>query len=98
MAVSRQDLVNWLQHQIAEQKRIDVATSGSSTYPDVPATSVSSKDTSSEPEVQLLLPIDAKKRGARVKQLLLDRGNTDNIRPSANFIDPYFSVRKGWAH
>lgn len=77
-AVSRQDLISWLQHQIAEQKRIDLATSGSSAYPDVLTAPVPSKDASSIPEVQLILPVEAKKRGGRVKQILLDRGNTDN--------------------
>ncbi|KAG2126151.1 kinase-like domain-containing protein [Suillus cothurnatus] len=58
--VSRQDLVGWLQHQIAEQKRVDLATSGSSAYPDTLTVPAPSKDTSA-PEKK------------HVKQLLLDR-------------------------
>ncbi|KAG0696775.1 hypothetical protein DFH29DRAFT_949716 [Suillus ampliporus] len=70
--VSRQDLVGWLQHQIAEQKRIDLATSGSSAYPDALPVPVLSKDASAS-EVQLLLPVDTKKQRKHVKQILLDR-------------------------
>jgi translation initiation factor 2-alpha kinase 4 len=70
--VSRQDLVGWLQHQIAEQKRVDLATSGSSAYPDTLTAPVPSKDASA-PEVQLVLPVDTKKQKKHVKQILLDR-------------------------
>jgi translation initiation factor 2-alpha kinase 4 len=78
VSVSRQDLVGWLQHQIAEQKRVDLATSGSSAYPEVLVVPVPSKDSSSTPEVQLILPVDAKKQRKQVKQILLDRGNIDD--------------------
>ena len=80
--VSRQELVPWLQNQIAEQKRIDIATSG------VPVVSHSihsihniqhppagGKDTL---DLQLLLPTDAKKQRKQVKQLFLDRGEFHN--------------------
>ncbi|KAG1908872.1 kinase-like domain-containing protein [Suillus fuscotomentosus] len=70
--VSRQDLVGWLQHQIAEQKRVDLATSGSSAYPDTLTIPAPSKDASA-PEVQLILPVDTKKQKKHVKQILLDR-------------------------
>ncbi|KAG2365174.1 kinase-like domain-containing protein [Suillus spraguei] len=70
--VSRQDLVGWLQHQIAEQKRVDLATSGSSAYPDILTVPVPSKDASA-PEIQLILPVDTKKQKKHVKQILLDR-------------------------
>ncbi|KAG2137935.1 kinase-like domain-containing protein [Suillus clintonianus] len=70
--VSRQDLVGWLQHQIAEQKRVDLATSGSSAYPDALTVPVPSKDASAL-EVQLILPVDTKKQKKSVKQMLLDR-------------------------
>ncbi|KAG1849257.1 kinase-like domain-containing protein [Suillus subluteus] len=70
--VSRQDLVGWLQHQIAEQKRVDLATSGSSAYPDTLVVPVPSKDASA-PEVHLILPVDTKKQKKHVKQMLLDR-------------------------
>lgn len=75
--VSRQDLVGWLQHQIAEQKRVDLATSGSSAYPDALTVPVPSKDASA-PEVQLILPVDTRKQKKHVKQILLDRGNANH--------------------
>lgn len=72
--VSRQDLVGWLQQQIAEQKRIDASTSGTVGYPAVVPASFGGKDTSSSGDVQLLLPADTKKHRKQVKQILLDRG------------------------
>jgi translation initiation factor 2-alpha kinase 4 len=56
-----------------------LATSGSSAYPDVLTAPASSKDASTAPEVQLILPIDAKKQRKQVKQIFLDRGNTDEV-------------------
>jgi eukaryotic translation initiation factor 2-alpha kinase 4 len=73
--VSRQQLVPWLQNQIAEQKRIDIATSGapvvSHSIHSIQHPPTSGKDTS---DLQLLLPQDAKKQRKQVKQLFLDRG------------------------
>ncbi|KAH7905298.1 kinase-like domain-containing protein [Hygrophoropsis aurantiaca] len=71
--VSRQDLVSWLQLQIAEQKRIDASTSGASVYPEAVPIAVPSKDLGSPLDVQLVLPVDAKKQRKQVKQILLDR-------------------------
>jgi translation initiation factor 2-alpha kinase 4 len=56
---------------------VDLATSGSSAYPDTLTVPAPSKDTSA-PEVQLILPVDTKKQKKHVKQLLLDRGNADS--------------------
>lgn len=75
--VSRQELVPWLQNQIAEQKRIDIATSGapvvSHSIHSIQHPPASGKDTS---DLQLLLPTDAKKQRKQVKQLFLDRGKS----------------------
>ena len=76
-AVSRQELVPWLQNQIAEQKRIDIATSGapvvSHSIHSIQHPPASGKDTS---DLQLLLPADTKKQRKQVKQLFLDRGRS----------------------
>jgi translation initiation factor 2-alpha kinase 4 len=74
-AVSRQELVGWLQHQIAEQKRLDIPTAGAPSIlaevaPDVIP---SVKDTTALSDVQLLLP-DSKKRGKQVKQIFAEKG------------------------
>ncbi|EKM74744.1 hypothetical protein AGABI1DRAFT_109872 [Agaricus bisporus var. burnettii JB137-S8] len=72
--LSRQELVGWLQHQIAEQKRADLATSAAPSIPEVGASgSLTSKDVSISPDIQLVLPVDAKKQRKQVKQLFLDR-------------------------
>lgn len=71
--VSRQELVGWLQQQIAEQKRADLATS----FVPIVAETIGvlpPKDVSISPDVQLILPIDSKKQRKQVKQLFLDRG------------------------
>ena len=72
--VSRQELVGWLQQQIAEQKRIDGATAGAPSVlaeaaPDV---LLSVKDTALS-DVQLLLP-DSKKRPKQLKHIFGDKG------------------------
>jgi len=64
-----------LQHQIAEQKRVDGATAGAPTIlaevaPDVlPAV----KDISTQSDVQILLP-DPKKRSKQAKHIFADKG------------------------
>ncbi|KIN99309.1 hypothetical protein M404DRAFT_155391 [Pisolithus tinctorius Marx 270] len=69
--VSRQDLVGWLQQQIAEQKRIDSSTSGATSYPDILHTSLSG-GTSSGSDVHLVLPVDTKKQRKHLR-ILLDK-------------------------
>ncbi|KAI6125176.1 kinase-like domain-containing protein [Pisolithus croceorrhizus] len=69
--VSRQDLVSWLQQQIAEQKRVDSSTSGATNYPDVLHASLSG-GTSSGNDVHLVLPVDTKKQRKHVR-ILLDK-------------------------
>ncbi|KAI6046986.1 kinase-like domain-containing protein [Pisolithus marmoratus] len=69
--VSRQDLVGWLQQQIAEQKRVDSSTSGATDHPDILHTSLSG-GTSSGSDVHLVLPVDTKKQRKHVR-ILLDK-------------------------
>ena len=71
--MSRQELVGWLQHQIADQKRVDATTSGAQnhlleTAPNFPVI----KDTAVIPEVHLVLP-DQKKQRKPVRQIFLDK-------------------------
>jgi hypothetical protein len=71
--VSRPELVPWLQEQIAEQKRIDAETSGTSvlSHSQGPARS---KTSGPMPDVQLVLPGDARKQRKQTKQIFLDKG------------------------
>ncbi|KAG6906507.1 hypothetical protein DXG01_013561 [Tephrocybe rancida] len=72
--LTRQELVGWLQHEIAEQKRIDLATSGAPIVSDPGAQSLPTKDPAVTSNVQLLLPpTDLKKQRKHVKQLFEDR-------------------------
>ncbi|KAG6864912.1 hypothetical protein C0991_006441 [Blastosporella zonata] len=72
--LTRQELVWWLQHEIAEQKRIDLATSGAPIISDPSAQSLPTKDLTATSSVQLLLPpTDLKKQRKHVKQLFYDR-------------------------
>ncbi|KAJ7220218.1 kinase-like domain-containing protein [Mycena pura] len=70
--LTRQELIGWLQQQIAEQKKIDASTSGALRFTDV-GTAVPSKDVAGASGVQLLLPVDIKKQRKQVKQLFMDR-------------------------
>jgi translation initiation factor 2-alpha kinase 4 len=72
--VSRAELVGWLQHQIAEQKRIDLSTYGTGAAWESTPTASSSKDAMATPDVQLVLPADVKKQRRSVKHMLNDRG------------------------
>lgn len=74
MSVSRQELVGWPHNQIAEQKRLDAATSGAPMLIDGPHIPLPSKETAISSNIQLLLPVDAKKQRKQVKQLFYDRG------------------------
>ncbi|PFH46932.1 hypothetical protein AMATHDRAFT_7250 [Amanita thiersii Skay4041] len=72
--LSKQELVGWLQHQIAEQKRVDVSTSGAPMLSDATSSSLPVKEMlPPSSDVQLLLPLDTKKQRKHVKQLFLDR-------------------------
>ncbi|KDR70022.1 hypothetical protein GALMADRAFT_255390 [Galerina marginata CBS 339.88] len=70
--LSRQELVSWLQHQIADQKRVDATTSGTPTLPETSANLPVIKDTAIVPDVQLVLP-DPKKQRKQVKQIFLEK-------------------------
>ena len=70
--VARHDLVPWLQERIAEQKKIDAATSGvERPLQDISQLSAAPPNTR---DVQLLLPGDIKKGKAGPKQMFSDRG------------------------
>jgi translation initiation factor 2-alpha kinase 4 len=74
-SVTRQELIGWLQQQIAEQKRVDLATAGAPRFSDtLPAHPLPTKEMPASSDVQLLLPVDIKKQRKQVKQLFLDRG------------------------
>lgn len=73
--MSKQELVGWLQQQIAEQKRIDLSTSGRLISAEGTLSNVPPKEmVSPSSDVQLILPVDTKKQRKHVKQLFLDRG------------------------
>ena len=76
--MSRQELVSWLQHQIAEQKRGDIASSsftpnaseGTSNNHNVPTV----KENAGMSDLVVVLPGDAKKQRKQTKQILRERG------------------------
>ena len=72
-AVLHQELVGWLQQQIAQQKWADLATSSVLMVAENIGV-LPPKEVSISPDVQLILPIDTKKQRKQVKQLFLDRG------------------------
>ena len=69
-SVAKQELVSYLQREIAEQKRIDAAMSGA---PRISEDSQVPKDSVTPPKIHMVLPADAKKR-KQTKQLYTDRG------------------------
>ncbi|KAG5641706.1 hypothetical protein DXG03_004410 [Asterophora parasitica] len=84
--VSRQELVGWLQHEIAEQKRIDLATSGAPIVADSSSLPLPAKDVSVTSGVQLLLPpTDTKKQRKHVKQLFHDRAFETGVELKSAF-------------
>lgn len=72
--VSRPELVPWLQEQVAEQKRIDAETSGTGFLSEHSRGPARSKWSGPAPEVQLLLPGDARKQRKQTKQIFLEKG------------------------
>ncbi|KAJ3566582.1 hypothetical protein NP233_g6910 [Leucocoprinus birnbaumii] len=93
--LSRQELVGWLQQQIAEQKRVDLATSAAPVLADsISGGATQSRDISIPSDVQLILPIDAKKQRKSVKQLFLDRafGTAMGVRSSMQSGMPTIAV------
>ena len=72
--MSRAELVPFLQQQIAEQRRIDMSIAGTPNIAEGPSTAVLGKETAGAPDVQLVLPGDAKKQRKFTKQMFLDRG------------------------
>jgi hypothetical protein len=78
--VSRPDLVPWLQEQIAEQKRIDAETSGTTILPDNLQGPARSKICGPKVDVQLVLPGDVRKQRKQTKQLFLEKGENSTVR------------------
>jgi hypothetical protein len=75
LLVSRPELVPWLQEQIVEQKRIDAGTSGTTTLPPEHSHGLArSKSSGPIPDVQLVLPGDARKQRKQTKQIYLEKG------------------------
>jgi len=75
--VSRQDLPNWLLHQLAEQKRVDLATAGvgTATLTDLQTSSnlPAPKEAPSAVDIQILLPPEGihKKQRKQTKQIYM---------------------------
>jgi len=78
----------WLQQQIAEQKRIDAVHVQVRPFLQSRRPPCYPRRTRDMPEVQLVLPGDAKKQRSRRKQMFLDRG----AQP------PFFAYTKGLTH
>lgn len=84
LSVSFQELVPWLQHAIAEQKRLDAQTSGAPMITEhMPVPSGSSKDGFAAPDVHVVLP-DPKKQRKQTKQIVLDKGMSLIISAECN--------------
>lgn len=67
-------MVGWLQHQIADQKRLDVSMSGTAiALPETSPNLSIMKDTATLPDVHLVLP-EGKKQSKSHKQIRLDKG------------------------
>lgn len=69
--MAKQDLVSYLQREIAEQKRVDAAMSGAPRISE--DSQVPKESTTTAPKIHMILPADAKKR-KQTKQLYTDRG------------------------
>lgn len=82
--LSKHELVSWLQHQIAEQKRVDMTTSGAPLLSDNHQTVSINKEPAPTSSIQLVLPADMKKQRKNVKQIFQDRAfeTAEEIRGS----------------
>ncbi|KAL1746128.1 hypothetical protein HDZ31DRAFT_81443 [Schizophyllum fasciatum] len=91
--LSRSELVPWLQQQIAEQKRIDLATSGTPVFSEAQLPAIT-KEPAMQQDLQLLLPVDTKKQRKHVKQLFTDRAfeTSMKIKTSAQTGMPTLAV------
>ncbi|KAH8114389.1 kinase-like domain-containing protein [Phellopilus nigrolimitatus] len=83
--VSKLDLIPWLQHQIAEQKKNDLASSGvTGLSSEISSSSITSiKENNNSLDVQLILPgegTNLKKQRKATKQLFLDRAYEKRMR------------------
>jgi translation initiation factor 2-alpha kinase 4 len=80
-SVSRQELVSWLQHQIAEQKRIDATTSGAPALNEPSLHVPVIKDTATNPLVQVILTDPKKQRKSNTKSLFENKGPFPSPHP-----------------
>uniref|UniRef100_A0A0W0FQ29 non-specific serine/threonine protein kinase n=1 Tax=Moniliophthora roreri TaxID=221103 RepID=A0A0W0FQ29_MONRR len=73
--VSSPDLVSWLQHEIAEQKRIDLTTAEAPLFSHRlgDSTSGASHLVNNQVDVQSILSHDTKKQRKQVRQILMER-------------------------
>ena len=97
-SVSRPELVPWLQEQIAEQKRIDAETSGTVILSEHSQGPARSKRSGPIPDVQLLLPGDARKQRKQTKQIFLEKGENclvDWAFPDARSFSPGTAFEMG---
>ena len=73
-SVSKLELVSWLQHQIAEQKRIDATTSGAPGLSEPTVHVPAAKELATNPLVQVVLPDPKKQRKSNTKSLFENKG------------------------
>ncbi|KAI0300075.1 hypothetical protein B0F90DRAFT_1817684 [Multifurca ochricompacta] len=83
--ISRPELVPWLQDQIIEQKRVDTETSGAAIPSETSQGLVRSKSSSPMPDIQLVLPGDARKQRKQTKQIFLEKAFEMGLRISSAF-------------
>ena len=74
VSVSKIELVSWLQHQIAEQKRIDATTSGAPGLSEPTVHVPAAKELATNPLVQVVLPDPKKQRKSNTKSLFENKG------------------------
>ncbi|KDQ25175.1 hypothetical protein PLEOSDRAFT_1066383 [Pleurotus ostreatus PC15] len=82
--VTRLELVPWLLHQISEQKRVDLSTSGARMFTDITQNNISSKDVATSSDVQMVLPGDAKKMKS-LKNMYIDRAFETGVQIKNSF-------------
>ncbi|KAG7085469.1 hypothetical protein E1B28_003030 [Marasmius oreades] len=88
--VTKQDLVSWLQHEIFEQKRLDMTTAEAPLFSrgtsEVAVVGPPNYNNPGSSDLQLILPTDMKKRGKQVKSLFLDRAYDTVMQLRAAFV------------
>ncbi|KAF9267032.1 hypothetical protein L218DRAFT_920740 [Marasmius fiardii PR-910] len=84
--VSKQDLVSRLQHEISEQKRLDMTTAEAPLFSHGQNEAAVSPSNPGNSDLQLILPADMKKRGKQIKSLFLDRAYDTITQLKAAFL------------